>query len=101
MSNLPQTRLELLRSIEKRLTEAKTAGCEFLILEIWEASWLLIPTLMALESEEEGTGEIVPLIPNHANDDLTKRNTPIQITTVENYLRTLDCEAATQETRAN
>ena len=96
-SNIPKSRAELLRNIQQRVEWAKDEGSELIMLETWEAAWLVIPMLMSVEADADGTGEIVPFIPDNANSEITKRNTPIRITTAEHFIKSLDCNAATEE----
>lgn len=96
-NNIPQTRAELLRNIQARIEWAKEEGSELIMLETWEAAWLFVPMLMSVEADADGTGEIVPLIPNNTHNVLTQRNTPIRITNAEHFIQSVGCDEATEE----
>lgn len=94
-TNQPVNRLELMDRLYERLERAKAAEDEMMFLETWEVAWLLIPSMNSAAVDPDGTAQIAF---NMAVEDNTQRHVPIQIMTAENYIRSLDCNAATQET---
>jgi len=96
MANIPLTRAELLRNIQERVEIAKEAGCDLVMLETWEAAWLVVPALMAVEADADGTGEIAF---NFENADVTRPHevNAVRIASAADYIRGLDCEGATEE----